>query len=105
MHPWRISFGVTVAATALAVFVAAPHFDYLSPYRRLIVTQYWWPITLYAGGAFLTLAIVIAGILRRLGLYDIGRKVDLAERSLRRGPGDPELARRLAEQEQGDFSD
>ena len=105
MHPWKIAFGVTVAATALAVFVAASHFDYLSPYRRLIVTEYWWPITFYTGGAFLALVIVVAGILRSLGLYDIGRKVDLAERSVRRGAGDPELARRLAEQEQGDFSD
>ncbi len=105
MHPWKVSVGVTVAVTALAVFFGASHFDYLAPYRRVIVTEYWWPITLYAGAAFLTVVIAVAGILRSLGLYDIGRKVDLAERSVRRGDGDPDLARRLAEQEQGDFTD
>ena len=105
MHPWRMSFGVTVALTALALLFGASHFDYLSPYRRVIVTEYWWPVTFYGGAALLTLVIAVAGILRSLGLYDIGRKVALAERSVRRGDGDPELARRLAEHEQGDFTD
>lgn len=105
MHPWKVSFGVTVALTAAALFFGASRFDYLSPYRRLILTQYWWPITFYGGTAFLTVVIALAAALRRLGLVDIGRKVDLAERSVRRGDGDPELARRLAEHEQGDFTD
>ena len=105
MHPWKISLGVGVAVTAALVFFGASRFEYLSPYRRLIVTDYWWPITVYAGSAFLTVAIAAAGVLRSLGLYDIGRKVDLAERSVRRGDGDPDLSRRLAEQEQGDFND
>ncbi len=105
MHPWKISLGVGVALTAAVVFFAASHFDYLAPYRRVIVTEYWWPVTAYAGSAFLAAVVAAAGILRSLGLYDIGRKVDLAERSVRRGDGDPELSRRLAEQEQGDFTE
>ncbi|MDE2880658.1 MAG: hypothetical protein OXP70_02275 [Acidobacteriota bacterium] len=105
MHPWKISLGVGIAVTAALVFFGASRLDYLSPYRRLIVSDYWWPITAYAGSAFLTVVIAAAGVLRSLGLYDIGRKVDLAERSVRRGDGDPELSRRLTEQDQGDFND
>ncbi|MCY3746373.1 MAG: hypothetical protein OXH05_09075 [Acidobacteria bacterium] len=105
MHPWKISVGVGVAVTAALVFFGASRLDYLSPYRRLIVSDYWWPITVYAGSAFLAAVLAAAGILRSLGLYDIGRKVDLAERSVRRGDGNPDLSRRLGEQEQGDFND
>ncbi len=105
MHPWKVSLGLTIAVVACLVFVAASRFDYLSPYRQLILTEYWWPVALYTGSAVLTIVVALAGILRNLGLYDVGRKVDLVERSVRRGDGDPELARRLHAQEHGDFAD
>ena len=105
MHPWKVSLGLTIAVVATLVFAAAARFDYLSPHRELILTEYWWPITLYTGSAVLTIVVALAGILRNLGLFDVGRKVDLVERSVRRGDGDPELARRLHAQEHGDFAD
>ncbi len=105
MHPWKVSLGLTVAVVACLVFAAAARFDYLSPYRQLILTEYWWPITLYTASAVAAIVVGLAGVLRSLGLYDVGRKVDLVERSARRGDGDPELARRLHAQKHGDFAD
>ena len=105
MYPWKVSLGLTVAVAASLVFVAAARFDYLSPHRRLILTEYWWPVSFHASSVFLNIVVALAGVLRSLGLYDVGRKVDLVERSVRRGDGDPDLARRLHDQEHGDFAD
>ena len=105
MHPWKVSLGLTIAVVASLVFVAASRFDYLGPHRRLLITGYWWPVAFHAGSAVVAVVLALAGVLRSLGLYDVGRKVDLVERSARRGEGDPELARRLQAQEHGDFAD
>lgn len=103
MHTWRISFGVTLSLIAVLAFYAMARFDFLAPHGRFIVQEYWLPITLYSALAAVTFMVALAAVLRRLGLHDVGRKVDLVERSLRRGEGDPDLTRRLADQEQGDF--
>lgn len=105
MHTWRISFGITLSLAAIVVFVALSRLDFLGPYTRFIATEYWFPITLYSALAAFTFMVALAAVLRRLGLHDVGRKVDLMERSLRRGEGDPDLARRLANEEQGDYAD
>lgn len=105
MHTWRISFGVTLSLAAIVAFYALSRFDFLGPYVRFIAQEYWLPITLYSAIAAFTFMTLLAALLRRLGLHDVGRKVDLVERSLRRGEGDPDLARRLADEEQGDFAE
>ena len=84
MHPWKVSLGLTIAVVACLVFVAASRFDYLSPYRQLILTEYWWPVALYTGSAVLTVVVALAGILPE-------------SRPLRRGPqGGPRGAIRPA---------
>lgn len=103
MHTWRISFGVTLALGALLGFYAIARLDFLAPHGRFIVQEYWLPITFYTFLAAAAFMVALASVLRRLGLHDVGRKVDLVERSLRRGEGDPDLTRRLADQEQGEF--
>ena len=105
MHPWKVSLGLTIAVMACVVFVAAARFDYLSSHRRLILIEHWWPVALFASSGVLSIVVALAGVLRSLGLYDVGRKVDLVERSVRRGDGDPDLARRLHDQEHGDFAE
>lgn len=104
-HPWRIAFGLTIAFAAVAVFLVGPRFAYLAPYSRAILVNYGFHITLYALAALVATMAVAAGALRSLGLYDVGRRVDLVERSIRRGDGDPELARRLRDEERGQFTE
>ena len=105
MHPWRISFGITLAAAALLALYALFRLDFLTPHRRFVLQEYWLPIVLYSSAAVFAVMVALAALLRRLGLHDVGRKVDLVERSVRRGDGDPDLARRLADQDHGRFTD
>ena len=58
-------------------------------------------ITLYLGLALATLAAIFYSAARALGLGDLGKKVDLVERSVRRGEGDRELAEALQSNAEG----
>ena len=52
------------------------------------------------------LIVALYATARAAGLADLGRKVDLVERSIRRGAGgDPELAEQMQQQDRGDFDD
>ena len=105
MRPWKVAVGLGAASGGVAVLVLLPRFDYLAPYAGLIARQYSWPVLLYSSAALFTVMALIAAVARRLALLDVGRKVDLVERSIRRGEGDPDLSRRLREEERGEFSD
>lgn len=105
MQPWKISVGLGVAITGIAVAYLGKRFAFLGPYRDLIVAEYWWPVTFHFLAAVLTLMGLMAAVLRSLGLVDVGRKLDLMERSTRRGAGDQDLSRRLAEEAEGKFTE
>ena len=80
MQPWKISAGLTAAIAGSAVLLAGPRLEYLAPY---------WPLLL--------------AVARAAGLADLGRRVDLAERSVRRGEGDPALTDALRRDAEGDW--
>ena len=105
MRPWKVGVGLTAVFAGLGLFYVGIRFDYLAPYSRLLAAEHWGMLAYYALGSLLVLSLVLAVPLRSLGLHDVGRKVDLVERSMRRGEGDPELAHRLREEEQGTFSE
>ena len=56
----------------------------------------------YSGLFIATLAFGYAALARVLGLAHLGQKVDLIERLIRRGQGDPKLAAALRRDEEGD---
>lgn len=105
MRPWQISIGVTVALMGLGVFWIGVRFDYLQPYTRLLFADYWPYLAVHGAVAVACFMVPLATALRSFGLQDVGRKVDLVERSMRRGEGDPELARRLNEEAEGSYSE
>ena len=49
------------------------------------------------------IAAAIYAAARAAGLADLGRRVDLVERSIRRGEGDPELAEALRRDAEGEW--
>ena len=105
MQPWKISVGVTAIILALALMLAGESFSYLTPYFWIIVTDYWMPVAWYGGLAVVTLMVVIYSAARALGLADMGLKVDLMERSIRRGEGgQTELAEKLEQEDRGQFT-
>ena len=63
-------------------------------------------LTAYAALALVSCVVALYATARAAGLADLGRKVDLVERSIRRGAGaDPELAGQLQQQDRGDFEE
>ena len=106
MQPIAVAVGLTVTVLALTALLAGPHVAYLATHTRLLLSQYWPALTAYGALAVLTLIVAIYAIARAAGLADLGRKVDLVERSIRRGAGgDPELAGQMQQQERGDFDE
>ena len=103
MQPWKVSVGLTAAAAGVTLILCADAFPYLTPFWAIIFEDYWLPITLHLSLAILTFASLVYGAARAIGLGDLGKKMDLMERSLRRGTGDRELADALKRDEQGDW--
>ena len=104
MQPWKISVGLTAIIMALALMLADERFAYLQPHFQIIVSGYWRPVAWYGGLAVVTLLVAIYAAARALGLADMGLKVDLMERSIRRGAGgQTELAKKLGQEDRGRF--
>ena len=103
MQPWKVSAGLTTAIAGLAFLLLGSRMEYLGPFWRPILSDYGAPIAAHLGLALLTLAAILYGAARAVGLADLGRKVDLVERSIRRGEGDPELAEALHRDAKGEW--
>ena len=103
MHPWKISVGLTAIILALALMLAGERFAWTGGYLW-IIAENWMPIAWYAGLAIAALMFALYGGARLMGLADMGRKVDLMERSIRRGEGgQSELAGKMEQEERGEY--
>ena len=103
MQPWKISAGLTAALAGSAVLLAGSRLEYLAPFWPLILADYGVLIALHLGLALTAALAAIYGVARAAGLADLGRRVDLAERSVRRGEGDPGLADALNRDAEGEW--
>ena len=81
MQPWKVSVGLTASITAPAAILIGEDLEYLKPYWRAVLDTHWRAITFYGGFAVLTVAFFFYAAARALGLADLGRKVDLVERT------------------------
>ncbi len=103
MQPWKISAGLTAALAGSTVLLAGSRLEYLAPFWPLILSDYGVLIALHLGLALTAALAAIYAVARAAGLADLGRRVDLVERSVRRGEGDPELADALRRDAEGDW--
>ncbi|MDE2928470.1 MAG: hypothetical protein OXT71_18965 [Acidobacteriota bacterium] len=103
MQAWRVSVGLTVSVTGVAILLVGSRLNYLAPYWRVILAEYGGSIAVHVGLALAAVAAIFYGAARSVGLADLGRKVDLVERSIRRGEGDQTLARALQRDARGDW--
>ena len=85
----------------MALFLLGSRVEYLAPFRQVILSDYGISIAAHLGLAVVTGAAFLYGMARAVGLADLGRKVDLVERSIRRGEGDHELAEALQRDVEG----
>jgi len=103
MQPWRISAGLTAALAGSTFLAAGSRLEYLASFRPLILADHGLSIALNLALALATFAAAVYAAARATGLADLGRRVDLAERSVRRGEGDPDLTEALRQDTQGDW--
>ena len=103
MQPWKISAGLTAALAGSALLLGGARLDYLAPHWPAILAQHGVALALHAVLALTAVAAAIYVVARTTGLADLGRRVDLAERSVRRGEGDPDLEDALRQDDEGDW--
>ena len=103
MQPWKISAGLTAAIAGSALLIGGSRLDYLAPFWGTILAEH--GLTLVAQVALILggLGAAIYAVARTTGLADLGRRVDLAERSVRRGEGDAGLEDALRRDADGDW--
>ena len=96
--------GLTAILCAGGLLLAGQGFSWISPYFWTVLTDYWLAVSWYAGLALVSLMFSIYSGARLMGLADTGRKVDLMERSIRRGEGgQSDLAEKLEQEERGEY--
>ena len=101
MQPWKVSAGLTTTLVRLVLLLLGPRLEYLVPFWRVVLSDYGVTIAAHLGLALMTIAAILYGATRAVGLADLGRKVDLVERSIRRGEGDQGLAKALQREGEG----
>ena len=95
-----------MVAAGLGALVLGEELAYLQPYLMVVATDYGVVLGAYGGLALALVAAASYMAARSLGLGDVGRKVSVMERSIRRGEGqDPELAAALQREEAGEFDE
>lgn len=105
MLPWKVAVGLALALGALLAAALMRRFEFLAPYSGYIAAEYWLAIVVHFGAAVAAIGLSAGALARSLGLVDVGRKVDVVERSIRRGDSSPELGRLLREEAEGTFTE
>ena len=105
MKPIFFGVGITAALGGLAVLLVGPRLDFLSPWWGTIVRTYGLTLALHVGALLVTSIVVFYALARVVGLADLGRRVDLVERGIRRGSGDRDLQHALERNDQGLYPD
>ncbi len=103
MQPWKISAGLTAALAGSGLLLAGSRLEYLAPFWPLILADCGLAVAFHLALGLAAVAAAIYAIARAAGLSDLGRRVDLAERSVRRGEGDPALTEALRRDAEGDW--
>ena len=67
----------------------------------MILDDYGLSVAVHLGLALVTVAAILYGAARAVGLADLGRRVNLVERSVRRGEGECELVEALHRDTEG----
>ena len=105
MQPWKISAGrdSPPRSRGLPCCSPGPHLEFLAPFWTVILSDYGVLIALHLGLALTAALAAIYAVARAAGLADLGSRVDLVERSVRRGEGDPGLADALKRDADGEW--
>ena len=103
MTPNRVALGLSIMAWGLLGFAFMDRMEWMRPHMGLVLAEYGGVLAGYLLAAALTLYAAIYWLCRRLGIGDLGRKMEVLEEGLRRdAPHDPALAAALERQRSGE---
>ena len=101
MQPWKISAGLTAALAGSAFLIGGARLGYLAPHWPAVLAEHGLRLAFHAVLVLIAVAAAIYVVARATGLADLGSRVDLAERSVRRGEGDAGLEVALRQDKEG----
>ena len=104
MNPGRFCVGMTLVVMALTCASVMAEFDYLAEFWIVLWADHAVRISLMASAWLMTVAAGTYQLARVLVLGEVGQRVGLLERAMRRGQGgDPELRDALDREETGQY--
>lgn len=103
MKPIHVGIGLTAVVLAIGLFVLGPVMEALAPYRQVLWQAYGGELLAYGALAVASSVAVFYELARVLGLADLGRRLGLVERAIRRGEGDADLEHALGRDADGAY--
>lgn len=104
MSPLRFAFGISISMTAVLYLVWRWELEYLHRFWTLVARAHWQWLALSAATWLLSWFAALYLLAHKLGLGDLGRRVQHAEREMLAGRGhEPELAEKLRRTRHGDY--
>ena len=105
MHPWRVSFGLSLASVVPLAYFVWTDLGYLAGLWRIAWSHYSFHLVVVPSATVLVMAMAYYQVARLLFLGDVGTRIQVLDRSIREGRGgDPELSEALGREESGDYS-
>jgi hypothetical protein len=96
---WRNALFATAATLMGLLLLIFSQFDFLIPYKRLLLHHYWQEAVAYITLLSLNLFAAYMALTRKLFLKDTGRKLAHLEKQFRQGGLVHELSDRLSAEE------
>ena len=104
MDPGRFCVGMTLVVMTLTCVVVMGEFDYLAEFWSVLWADHGVRLTVMALAWLMAVAAGTYQLARVLVLGEVGQRVGLLERAMRRGQGgDPELRDALDREETGQY--
>ena len=104
MTPWQVATGLSIALLVPSAFLLVEELGYISGYWGWLWQRYWYQLGLFFSTVVLVVYTTFYQFSRVLSLGDIGRRIQVLDRSLKEGKvGDPELVDALQREARGNF--
>ena len=83
MVPWQVAIGLTLVIGGVSAILLLDRLDYLVGYWGLVLGEHGWAIAAPAATALASVFASVHWAARKIGLGDLGRKVEHIDRGLR----------------------
>ena len=104
MHPWQVSFGLSLASVVPLTYLVWTDMGYLQGLWSIVWSHYGLHLVTVPAATVLLMSAIYYLVARKLFLGDVGSRIQVLDRSIREGRGgDVELAEALGREKSGDY--